>query len=39
MDMEKIKEYDNNDRLVYYRTSTGFEEWFDFDSNGSELGV
>jgi len=31
-----IKEY-NNDHIVYYKDSDGFEEWCEHDSNGKPI--
>jgi YD repeat-containing protein len=32
-----IKEYDNNGNEIYYRDSSGFEEWNDYDNNGNVI--
>ena len=30
----EIKESDNNGKLIHYRTSDGYEWWYDYDTNG-----
>ena len=32
---EEWWDYDENDRVIHYRDSTGYEEWKEYDDNGN----
>ncbi len=34
---EKIKEYDKNNNLIYYKNTSGFERWYKYDENNNEV--
>ena len=30
-----VKEYDENGKLIYFKNSSGYEEWKEYDDNGN----
>ena len=32
---ELYMEYDENNNLIHYKDSKGFEEWYEYDENGN----
>ncbi len=34
---KRIREYDENNNLIYYKDSSGYEEWYKFDKNNNRI--
>lgn len=32
-----ISEYDENNNIIHYKNSTGFEEWYEYDENNNRI--
>ena len=35
--IKPIREYDSNNKLIYYRNNDGVEEWWEYDTNGNMI--
>lgn len=32
-----VKEYNENGKLIYFKNSSGYEEWYEYDADGNEI--